>query len=137
MPPIPPIPPIPPSARSVSISRHVVRVGNDHMPAIPTRAEIDAMVPIIEVTEGKGCSPGKQIVNTSERRITVDGQMRQKISIQICSKEHQRQVRAEAVRGLQEARKDILREDELSPKTRDSILANLDKQIARLRAGKD
>lgn len=95
------------------------------------------MVPIIEVTEGKGCTSGKEIVNTTERRVIVDGQERQKISIQICSKEHQRQVREQAVRGLREARNDIAREDELSDDTRRSILADLDRQIARIRAGKD
>ena len=95
------------------------------------------MVPIIRVTNDEGCDRDSGPVNTSERRISVNGTTRHEISIRICNSETARDARREAIRGLQEARNDIAREEELSDKTRSEILADLDRQIQRLRAGKD
>lgn len=136
---IAPTPPVPPALGTprIAVNKQVIRFDDRHVRAIPSRAEINAMVPIIEVSEGKGCDSGKQLVNTVEKRVSVDGKQRQKISILICNKDYARQARSEAIKGLQEARNDIAAEDELSEKTRSGILADLDRQIARMRADRD
>jgi len=95
------------------------------------------MVPIVEVSEGKGCAGTKEFVNTSESNVSVDGRTRKKISIRICGKDIGREARAQALQGLQEARNDISREQELSLKLRNEIMADLDREITKLRAAND
>ncbi len=95
------------------------------------------MVPIVEVTEGNGCSGARNFVNTSETTINIDGRSRKKISIRICGKDIERQARLEAVKGLQEARNDIARERDLSDRLRSKIMNDLDRQMEELREGHD
>lgn len=155
-PPAPPAPPVPPApgvavptspappppppvaSREVRKYRHVVRVGEGgHVSGVPTDEEIEAMVPIVEVTEGSGCGGAREFVNTSEQTVSVDGKMRKKIAIRICGKDIGEHARAEAIRGMEEARADIARERDLSAELRNKIVGDLDRQIASMRAGKD
>lgn len=151
VPPAPPSAPVPPAPPSIAGTPKVIpmpatdarkynyayRVERDFRKDIPSKAEIDAMVPIIRVTRDEGCDRTSGVVNTSERRTEVNGKVRHEIAIRICNSAVARDARREAIRGLQEARNDIAREEELSDKTRSQILTDLDRQIQRLRAARD
>ncbi|MBB5985714.1 M56 family metallopeptidase [Sphingobium lignivorans] len=137
-PPLPPAhssmrtPPSPPTPPSVAYSwgdkyRHV-RV------TTPTRAEIDATVPIVEVRQGSGCSDSKSYVDTHESTVRVDGRERKKISIRICGEDMERHARMSAVRGLQQARADIARNPSIPEQSRARMMRDLDRQVDRLRA---
>ena len=151
-PPVPPASPAPPAPPSLDAWRDAPpapkvetrryryndqggpnRSGND----IPTRAEIAAQVPIIDVRDGSGCSGNRGFSDTREESVKIDGVQRKKITIKICNKDIRRQARTEALRGLQEARADIAAEEELSSRRRQQILSDLDRQIARMRARRD
>lgn len=127
IPPVPPVPPVP------VFQKRIVRIDNGRMIAIPSQAEINAMVPAIELTEGKDCA-GQDMVNTSEERVTINGTTRQKIRIHLCNRAVAREGRQEAIRGLELARSEIARQADLSARLRDRITADLDRQLARLRA---
>lgn len=131
---VPPVPPVPPAP---VFQKRIVRIGDGRTIAIPSQAEIDAMVPIIEMTEGKDCA-GQDMVNTSEERVTINGVTRQKIRIHLCDRAVAREARQEAIRGLELARSEIARQADLSERLRDRITADLDRQLARLRTtGRD
>lgn len=132
MPPAAPLPPAPPRGRGVTmIDGHVVHAA-DWQRDIPTAEEIRAQVPIIHVVEGRDCSGGDGFVDTREETVRVNGQARQKTTITIC-RGMERHVRAEAMRGMQQARAEIIRADVLSDRIRSQILAEFDRQIAAMR----
>jgi bla regulator protein BlaR1 len=143
-PPAPPAPALAPVPRTLPVPavdtrkyRYSYHVDRDFHRDIPSEDEIHAMVPIVEVTEGSGCAGARELVNTSEETVTVDGKTRKKIAIRICGKDIARQARVEAIRGMQQARADIVREEDISRKVRDRIIADLDRQIARMRTERD
>jgi len=132
VPPAPPASPAPPRVRGVTmVDGHVVRVA-DWQRDIPTAEEIRAQVPIIDVVEGRDCSGGDGFVGTREETVRVNGQDRQKTTITIC-RGMERHVRAEAMRGMQQARAEIVRADVLSDRIRSQVLAEFDRQIAAMR----
>jgi len=132
VPPAPPTPPALPRVRGVTmVDGHAVRVA-DWQRDIPTAEEIRAQVPIIDVVEGRDCSGGDGFVDTREETVRVDGQDRQKTTITIC-RGMERHVRAEAMRGMQQARAEIIRADVLSDRIRSQVLAEFDRQIAAMR----
>ncbi|MBT2185524.1 M56 family metallopeptidase [Sphingobium nicotianae] len=136
VPPVPPVPPAPPAAGNRIVKYHyLTRTGGSA--GIPSRAEIEASVPLIEVKEGTGCKGARELVNTSESTVSVDGKTRKQIRILVCGKDIHQEARARALQGLQEARNDIAGERELSEAARGRIMADLDRQIARLRAGRN
>ncbi|MGF7171059.1 beta-lactamase regulating signal transducer with metallopeptidase domain [Sphingobium xanthum] len=147
MPPVPPAPPAPvaaPSPRSIPAPaadarryRYAYKVDREFSRNVPSEDEIQAMVPIVEVSEGTGCGGARELVNTSEETVSVDGKQRKKISIRICGKDIAQKARADAIRGMQEARADIQQENDLSQRIRDRIIADLDRQIARMRSERD
>lgn len=142
--PTPPTPPSPPVARTIKVERfdggnkYRYRITRDAVVTdIPTEAEIEAMIPIVEVKEGQSCAGARDYVNTTEETVTVDGRARQKIRISICGKDIARHARAEALQGMAEARADIARERDLSEKMRANILADLDREMAKIRMERD
>jgi len=135
VPPVPPVPPVP-AVRQISIDRAVMRANRAAM-RIPTQAEIEQRIPIIEVTEGQGCGGRDQYVNTTEQTVSVDGRERRKIHITICGDDIARHARAQAISGLQQARAEIVRNDALSERMRDRIVADLDRQIADMNRERD
>lgn len=136
--PAPPAPPAPPAVSEANGShyRHVVRIRDGKIVAPPSKAEIDAMVPLIEVKEARQCAGG-DAVNTSEETVAVDGKERRQIRILICGKAKAQEARAQALKGLQSARNSLADETALSGDTRRKVLADLDRQIARMRAERD
>lgn len=136
--PAPPAPPAPPAVSEANGShyRYVVRIRDGKIVAPPSKAEIDAMVPLIAVKEARQCAGG-DAVNTSEETVAVDGKERRQIRILICGKAKAQEARAQALKGLQSARSSLAGETALSSDTRSKVLADLDRQIARMRAERD
>ena len=133
----PPVPPAPPAgATRMRIAARDLRM-DTAMVRIPTAAEIEAMVPVVEVTEGRNCAGQREPVETREERLSVGGHIRQKISVTICNRNVARHARAEAVRGLQQARADIARTQAISERMRGRVMTDLDRQIADLRRAPD
>lgn len=147
--PTPPAPPAPPTAlapipRTIPVPAvdqrrygYAMRMHHPDFADIPTKAEIQEMIPLIEVTEGSSCAGARDFTEVRERTVNVDGYQRRKITIKICGKDIQRHARAEALKGLEEARADIAAQEEFSARSRSEILADLDRQIARMRAKRD
>ena len=86
--------------------------------------------------EARQCAGG-DAVTTSTETVAVDGKERHRIRILICSKAKAQEARAEAIKGLQSARNSLAGETALSSDMRGKILANLDRQIAHMRAERD
>lgn len=129
VPPMPPVPPLPPEARIDAHQRALIR--RQALEGVPTAAEIRRMVPDVAVEHR--CQ-GREPVSSTETT-TVDG--RQRVRVMICNKAIERDARRSALKGLQEARRDISREANLSPEIRTRILADLDRDIARMRSRAD
>ncbi len=145
-PPAPPTPPavLAPIPRTIPVPAvdqrrygYAMRMQHADFADIPTKAEIQAMIPLIEVTEGSSCAGARDFTEMREQTVAVDGRQRRKIMIKICGKDIQRHARAEALQGLEEARADIAAQEEFSARSRREILSDLDRQIARMRAKRD
>lgn len=116
------------------VERRIIR--SDGHSAMPTDAEIAAMIPEIDVQRIKGkCDTGEPVV--SETVTGKDGKQ-QKIRIQLCGDRAMAQnARASALEGLTEARGEIASDGDMPASVRAQVLANLDRQIARMRAQAD
>jgi beta-lactamase regulating signal transducer with metallopeptidase domain len=154
VPPVPPVPPMPPVA-AVPPAPPV-----PPMPPMPSKryhdapldaarlAQINARVPIVEVKQGSGCSATDQPVRSSEQSVMIDGQLRKKISITICGKDMAKVARTRALEGMKLARADLeshrMDADQAqkmadharahAEKARETAMADLDRQIARMQA---
>jgi beta-lactamase regulating signal transducer with metallopeptidase domain len=123
MPTIPPVPPMPPQAAWQ----------ND----IPTADQINAMIPRIDVEQR--CGGGGPV--TTETTTGENGRP-QRVRIMICEKEVALRARKTALQSLQQARAGVAtsqmgRDRAMSEKIRAEVLADLDKEIARLRSHED
>lgn len=148
-PPLPPVPPAPPAMRrtvdskgkgaeavvqdggTVPDKRRIIRHGSTDDPeSVPGDKGIAAVIPDIHVQQG--CAQGREMVRTEESR-DIDGR-RQQVRIMICGRQIAQQARAEALRGLGQARAELARDSALVEGMRAKILADIDRQIARMRA---
>lgn len=100
--------------------------------AIPTEAEITAMIPEIDIKRIKGkCDAAEPVVSETT---TGKAGKQQKIRIQLCdSLEIVRKARASALEGLTEARVEIAIDGDIPTAIKAQVLANLDQQIAKMR----
>lgn len=117
-----------------TVERRVIRGARGN--AMPTEAEIAAMIPEIDIKHIKGkCDAAEPVV--SETRTDENGQ-RQKIFIRLCGdREMARDARASALDGLREARTEIAQDEEMPASIRAKVVANLEAQIAKMQAQAD
>lgn len=110
------------------VRRHVIHRRGDHDEHdIPTREELRAMIPEIDIEEA--CD-GRATPVHSVRRQGDNG--REQIAITICREGLAEEARQSALEGLREAREELADVRELSDTLRAEILADLDREIAEL-----
>ncbi|WP_336959675.1 M56 family metallopeptidase [Sphingobium aquiterrae] len=135
-PPAPPVPPLPPT---------VFADGKGHRVVVRTRdgktitqditiddGEIARMIPQVDVDER--CAKGRQGGTT---QVVEENGRAQRVRVMICGKGIAREARLSALQGLAEARVNMEKQQDLSASLRTKILADLDSQIAKLKAEQD
>ncbi len=112
------------------VERRIIRHRGDH--DIPSREELRAMIPDIDVEEA--CDGSATPVH-SVRRQGENG--REHIAITICREGLAQEARMSAIEGLREAREELAQVRELSETLRADILRDLDREIAELERNRD
>lgn len=120
---VPPVPPLPPEA------------GWER--GIPTADQINAMIPRIDVEQH--CDGAGPV--TTETSVAANGKA-QRVRIMICERDVALRARRTALHSLQQARAGVAaaqmgRDRAMSESIRAQVLADLDKEIARLRSHED
>jgi bla regulator protein BlaR1 len=134
-PPAPPVPPVPPSAFAGKGQRIVVRTRDGKTITQDVTIDGDQIVRgIPEIHVDERCDTGRSSVSTQTSE--VNGEARQ-VRVMICGKGIAGEARAQALAGLRRARAEMQRETDLSEATRARILADLDREIARMKADRD
>ncbi len=117
-----------------TVERRIVRGGPGE--AMPSEAEIRAMIPEIDIARMKGkCDVTNPVV--TETSASENGK-REKIIIRMCGdREMARNARASAIDGLREARAEISQDSDMPASVKAQVLAELEAQIAKMQAQSD
>lgn len=117
-----------------TVERRIVRGGPGV--AIPSEAEIRAMIPEIDIARMKGkCDAAEPVI--TETTASENGK-REKIIIRMCGdREMAKNARASAIDGLREARAEIAQDSDIPGSVKAQVLSELEAQIAKMQAQSD
>ncbi len=114
-----------------TVERRIVRGGPGV--AIPSEAEIRAMLPEIDTARTKGkCDAAEPVITET---IASENGKRERIIIRMCAdREMAKNARASAIDGLREARAEIAQDSDIPGSVKAQVLSELEAQIAKMQA---